>query len=118
MSISTIKSKLILLLVVLLTSFGILGYELNHLSSVGKVAAMRLVGMSEIKEHILQMRLEQRDYQIFFQQKNLDRYKEHYEDAVKKMETLSGQLLLKTNQEKLSPLKKVLRHGMLLMNSA
>ncbi len=29
MSISTIKSKLILLLVVLLTSFGILGYELN-----------------------------------------------------------------------------------------
>ena len=71
MSISTIKSKLILLLVVLLTSFGILGYELNHFASVGKAAALRLAGTSEIEEHILQMRLEQRNYQIYFQQKIL-----------------------------------------------
>ena len=106
MSISTIKSKLILLLVVLLTSFGILGYELNHLASVGKAAALRLAGTSEIEEHILQMRLEQRNYQIYFQQKNLDSYKEHYQDAVKQMETLSGQLFLKTNQEKVITIKK------------
>ena len=98
MSIATIKSKLAFLLVILLTSFGILGYELNHLSSVGKAAAMRLAGTSEIEEHILQMRLEQRNYQIYFQQKNLDSYKEHYQKAVQQMQTLSGLLLLKTNQ--------------------
>lgn len=106
MSISTIKSKLILLLVVLLTSFGILGYELNHLSSVEKAAVMRLAGTNEIEEHILQMRLEQRNYQIYFQQKNLDSYKEHYQRAIKQMEILSGELLLKANQEKVITIKK------------
>ena len=106
MTISTIKGKLTLLVMVLVVSFGILGYELEHLASGGKETAMRLVMTGEIEEHILQLRLEQRNYQIYFQQKDLDSYQENYKEAIKQIDILASVVLSPVNRDKLISLKK------------
>lgn len=47
---STIKSKLTLLLIVLLVGFGILGYEILKESHDAKMAATRLVTIATIEK--------------------------------------------------------------------
>ena len=114
MKIVTIKAKLILLLGILVLSFGILTYELNEIASNGKIMATRIMMVNEVKEHFFEMRLEQRNYQIYFQEKNLENYQKNYQESVKQIDTLLKILRSQENQNKLSKLKKELESWYIL----
>jgi len=109
MIILTIKGKLVFLLVLLLISFGILGYELKDTASNGKIMATRIMETNKIKEHILNMISAQRNYQIYFLEKDSDEFKKNYQEAMKKTDNLLNILRSKSNQEKLSEIKKELQ---------
>jgi methyl-accepting chemotaxis protein len=106
MKITTIKAKLILLLGILVISFGILTYELNEIANNGKIMATRIMMANEVKEHFFEMRLEQRNYQLYFQEKNLENYKKNYQESIKQIDNLLNILRNKSNQETLTKLKK------------
>jgi methyl-accepting chemotaxis protein len=71
-----------------------------------EMTAVRLVSIGKIEARILQMRMEQRNYQISFQQSALEGYKSNYEELIRQIDGLSGILLSKENQQKITLLKK------------
>lgn len=103
MLLNTIKGKLTLLLAILVIGFGFLGYQMVTMGNNAEMTAIRLVSMGKIEASILQMRLEQRNYQNYFQQSALDGYKKNYEEIIKQIDTLSTIL---SSQEKIQKLKK------------
>ncbi|MDD3344142.1 MAG: methyl-accepting chemotaxis protein [Sulfurospirillaceae bacterium] len=105
MSLHTIKGKLTLLLGVLILSVGFLGYQLVSMGNKAEMTATRLVSVGKIEARILQMRLEQRNYQSYFQQSALDGYKHNYEELIKQIDILSAILLSTANQQKILKLK-------------
>ncbi|WP_318526685.1 methyl-accepting chemotaxis protein [Sulfurospirillum oryzae] len=106
MILATIKGKLSLLLGLLALGFIALGYQVMTLSDNGKGIAVRFLAIQELESHVLTMRLEQRNVQIYYQQKNVDAYKEHYQQALKQMDILAGIFLSKVNQDKIAELRK------------
>ncbi|MBN1838627.1 MAG: methyl-accepting chemotaxis protein [Campylobacterales bacterium] len=109
MSFSTIKNKLTLLLIVLIVGFGLLGYEILKESHDAKMAATRLVTISTIEKLTLELRIEQRNYQVHFQAKSLEKYEKIYQTLLSDLETLKGMLLSKINHERIDALKKLLQ---------
>lgn len=106
---STIKSKLTLLLIVLLVGFGILGYEILKESHDAKMAATRLVTIATIEKLTLELRIEQRNYQVHFQAKNLEKYEKIYQDLLIDLDELKAMLLSKSNHDRIDALKKLLQ---------
>ena len=106
MSFSTIKGKLTLLLVALGLGFGILGYEIIKEGNDAKMTATRLVAIENLENSVLELRLEQRNYQIYFQKKNLDLYENVYQQLMKDFDTLSSMLESKVNRDRIANLKK------------
>jgi len=106
MLLATIKGKLTLLLGLLVLGFMALGYQIITLSDNGKGVATRFLAIQELESNVLKMRLEQRNTQIYYAQKNVDAYKENYQQALKQMNVLAGIFLSKVNQEKIAELRK------------
>ena len=106
MSLNTIKGKLTLLLAVLIIGVSFLGYQMVTMGNNAGMTATRLVSVGKIEARILQMRLEQRNYQSYFQQSALDSYKSNYEELIKQIDILSAILLSPDNQKKIQILKK------------
>ncbi|MDD2384825.1 MAG: hypothetical protein PHN18_11595 [Sulfurospirillaceae bacterium] len=106
MSLQTIKGKLTLLLTVLIIGVSFLGYQMVTMGNNAELTATRLVSVGKIEARILQMRLEQRNYQSYFQQSALDSYKSNYEELIKQIDILSAILLSPDNQKKIQILKK------------
>ncbi|AFL68859.1 methyl-accepting chemotaxis protein [Sulfurospirillum barnesii] len=109
MSFSTIKSKLTLLLLVLILGFGILGYAIVKEGNDAKMAATRLVTIATIEKLTLELRIEQRNYQIHFQAKNLENYEKIYQTLLTDLDELKSILLSKVNHERIDALKKILQ---------
>jgi len=106
---STIKSKLTLLLIVLLVGFGILGYEILKESHDAKMAATRLVTIATIEKLTLELRIEQRNYQVHFQAKSLEKYEKIYQTLLGDLDELKGILMSKVNHDRIDALKKLLQ---------
>lgn len=106
MSFSTIKSKLLLLFMVLMVGFIVLGYKMISVSDDSSRVASSLVAVGKINSHILEFRLRQRSYQLSAQQKDLDSYNQNYQEALKQMDILSSLLIKDENQDKLETLNK------------
>ena len=103
---ATIKGKLTLLLSVLIIGFSLLGYQMVNMGNNAENTAVRLVAIGKIEARILQMRMEQRNYQIYFQQSALEGYKSNYEELISQIDVLSTILLSEANQKKIALLKK------------
>ena len=108
MSFSTIKGKLTLLLVVLALGFGALGYEIIKEGNDAKMAATRLVTIANIEKLTLELRIEQRNYQVHFQTKNLEQYEKVYQQLLHDLDALKLMLLSKVNHDRIDVLKKLL----------
>jgi len=108
MSLSTIKGKLTLLLVVLALGFGVLGYEIIKEANDAKMAATRLVTIANIEKLTLELRIEQRNYQVHFLAKDLEQYEKIYQQLLHDLDTLKLMLLSKANHDRIDVLKKLL----------
>lgn len=106
MLLATIKGKLTLLLGLLVLGFLALGYQVMTLSNNGKGVATRFLAIQELESRVLKMRLEQRNTQIYYRQKDVDAYKENYQQSLKQMDILAGIFLSKINQDKIAELRK------------
>jgi len=108
MSFSTIKGKLTLLLVVLALGFCALGYEIIKEGNDAKMAATRLVTIANIEKLTLELRIEQRNYQVNFQAKNLEQYEKIHQQLLKDLDDLKRMLLSKVNHDRIDIIKKLL----------
>ncbi len=108
MSFSTIKGKLTLLLVVLILGFSALGYEIIKEGNDAKMAATRLVTIANIEKLTLELRIEQRNYQVHFQAKNLEQYETIYQQLQQDLDELKRMLLSKVNHDRIDVIKKLL----------
>ena len=108
MSFSTIKGKLTLLLVVLALGFCALGYEIIKEGNDAKMAATRLVTIANIEKLTLELRIEQRNYQVNFQVKNLEQYEKIHQQLLKDLDDLKRMLLSKVNHDRIDIIKKLL----------
>jgi methyl-accepting chemotaxis protein len=105
---STIKHKLIFLLAVIFLGFTALGIEMVKEGNDAKMAAIRLTKIAQIENLAMEQRIEQRNYQIYFQPKNLERYEEVFKTLIQELNDLKKILLSPKNHERIENLKKVL----------
>ena len=78
---TTIKGKLTLLLAVVILGFGILGYEMIKLSHDGKMAATRLLTISEVDLSLAQCMMELRGFQLLGKPERLKGFEDNYQIA-------------------------------------
>lgn len=103
---TTIKGKLLLLLAVLILGFGILGYEMIKLSNDGKMAATRLLAISEVDGSLAQCMMELRGFQLMGKPERLKGFEDNYQIAIKSIDSLVPILLSKVNQDKIASIKQ------------
>lgn len=107
MSLSSIKGKLTFLLVVLILGFSVLAYQAIKSGQDAKMAATRLVDIEEIVQLTMDLRIEERNYQVYFQAKNLERYEKLSQQLLDDLDALRLILLSKSNHERIEMLKKL-----------
>ena len=105
---STIKQKLIFLLAIIFLGFSAIGLEILKESNDAKMAATRLTNIAEIENLMLELRIQQRDFQLYFKQKNFDGYEQSYQKLQKDLEDLKAILMSPKNHERISNLQKLL----------
>ena len=108
MSLASIKNKLVFLLVIIFLGFSAIGVEIIKEANDAKMAAIRLTTIADIENSILELRIQQRDYQIYFKQNNLDRYEKIYQKLLADLEALKLILMSPQNHQRIESLKNVL----------
>ena len=108
MHLATIKNKLLFLLIIIFVGFSAIGYEILKEASDAKMAAIRLTNIADIEYLTLELRIQQRDYQIYFKQKNLDNYEKTYQKLLADLEALKIILMSPQNHKRIESLKGVL----------
>lgn len=101
---ATIKSKLLLLITVLIVCFGIFGYEILKSNNDGKMAAIRLSLIGKADTHLTSCMMELRGFQLLGKPQRLEGFDRHYKTTLDTLESLKPILLSKSNQETLSKL--------------
>lgn len=101
-----IKSKLILLLVVLIVGFIVLSYQIATLNTLAEVTATRLMSLKQIEADIAKFASEFRGYELYGKADKLQNYEKAYTDLIQQIDTLAKLLLSKNNQENLAKLKE------------
>ena len=105
---STIRGKLTLLLIVLCLGFSVLSYEIIKEGNDAKMAAIRLANIPEIEKLALLLRIEQRNYQVYFEAKSLEQYEKISQKILEELESLKSILLSEKNHERIESIKKSL----------
>jgi len=108
MYLSSIKNKLTFLLVIIFLGFSALGIEIVKEGSDAKLAAIRLTDIANIEKLTMELRIEQRDFQLYFQQKNLDHYEQIHLQLIRNLDALKAILMSPKNHELIENLKKTL----------
>lgn len=108
MRISTIKSKLVLLLVILGVGLGILGYETIKMAHDGKGVAIRFQLIGNLEANTLTCMMDLRGYQLLSNPKMIENYEASYQKIIKDIDKLATIFLSQVNQDKLANLKKSL----------
>ena len=88
MLLATIKNKLAFLLVIIFLGFSALGIESLKEGNDAKMAATRLSTIPEIEKLAMELRIEQRDFQLYFKQSNLDRYEQIFQKLLSDLDAL------------------------------
>lgn len=102
---STIKSKLLLLMVVLVVGFMALAYVVVKLNNDGKMAAIRLSAIGEVETHMSRSMMELRGFQLLGTNEKLEMFEKNYKEAMDKINALLPILISKANQETIAKLK-------------
>lgn len=105
---STIKNKLAFLLVIIVLGFSALGMESLKEGNDAKMAATRLSNIPEIEKLALELRIEQRNYQLYFKQTHLDRYEQIFQNLMRDLEALKQILMSPQNHQRIETLKTLL----------
>ncbi|WP_318526698.1 methyl-accepting chemotaxis protein [Sulfurospirillum oryzae] len=108
MLLGTIKNKLAFLLVIIFLGFSALGIESLKEGNDAKMAATRLTNIADIENLTLELRIEQRDYQLYFKQINFDRYEKTYQQLITDLDALKLILMSSQNHQRIETLKKLL----------
>lgn len=103
---TTIKSKLMLLLVVLVIGFSILGYEMLKTSNDGKMAATRLMQISQIEARMAEAMMELRGFQLLAQVERATMYEAYYQDTVHLLDTLFPTIRSQASKDLVTRVKK------------
>jgi len=106
MSLSTIKGKLVLLLVILGLGFGVIGFTSLKIAEDAKGVATRFQLIGNLEAKVLACMLDLRGFQIFKQVKIAQSYQDGYTSLVKDIDLLATILKRKVNQDRLVQLKK------------
>ena len=106
---STIKNKLAFLLVIIFLGFSALGIESLKEGNDAKMAATRLSTIPEIEKLALELRIEQRNFQLYFKQANLDRYEQVFQNLMSDLEALKNILMSPQNHQRIETLKTLLK---------
>lgn len=89
MRLRTIKEKLMLLLIVLLVGMSFLGYQLKSMGYNAEMTATRLVAVGKLEALFLKLKMEQRNYQIYFKEDALVEYKKYNTELIKQVDILA-----------------------------
>ncbi|WP_041958081.1 methyl-accepting chemotaxis protein [Sulfurospirillum arsenophilum] len=108
MLLATIKNKLAFLLIIIFLGFSALGLESLKEGNDAKMAAIRLTNIADIENTMMALRVEQRDYQLYFKQTNLDRYEKTYQQLIGDLDALKLILQSPSNHQRIETLKKLL----------
>lgn len=108
MLLATIKNKLAFLLVIIFLGFSALGIESLKEGNDAKMAATRLSTIPEIEKLAMELRIEQRDFQLYFKQSNLDRYEQIFQKLLSDLDALKLMLMSPQNHQRIETLKKLL----------
>ncbi len=108
MFLSSIKNKLAFLLVIIFLGFSALGIEILKEGSDAKLAAIRLTDIAEIEKLTMELRIEQRDFQLYFQDKNLERFEQVHQQLIHDLDALKAILMSPKNHERIENLKTIL----------
>ena len=103
---STIKNKLMLMLIVLVLGFSSIGYLMLKMGTDAKMAAIRLTMIGEISADINACMMELRGFNLLANPKTLERYIIAYTKVNKNLEALLSILTSKVNQDRIIALQK------------
>lgn len=106
MRLRTIKEKLMLLLIVLLVGMGFLGYQLKSMGYNAEMTATRLVAVGKLEALFLKLKMEQRNYQIYFKESALVEYKKYNAELIKQLDILAEVLSDNGSKQRLETLKQ------------
>ncbi|KIM03116.1 MAG: chemotaxis protein [Sulfurovum sp. FS06-10] len=106
MFLTIIKRKLSLLLLVLILSFGILGYILIKTANDSRGTAIRLSLISKFNIALVQSMMELEGYQLQGKDERLNEFEKNYFEATKALETLYILSISKVNQGKITLVKQ------------
>lgn len=106
MSLTTIKGKLTLLLLVLVLGFGVLGYQVVKAVNDGKMAAIRLSTIGDVDAGLSACMMELRGFQLMCNPNRLEGFEKQYKAATKSIEELRPILTSKANQDRIATLQK------------
>jgi len=102
---STIKNKLMLILLVLILGFSVLGYLTVKISDNAKATATRLIMIGQIETDVYACMMDLRGFQLLGNPKTLERYTASYAAVNKELDSLLAILLSEVNQERIVRLK-------------
>jgi methyl-accepting chemotaxis protein len=105
---ATIKNKLLLLLGIIFLGFFVLGLGMAKEGYDAKMAATRLVKIQELEYIAMELRVELRNYQLYFELKDLERYEAVFLKLSKELEELKAILESPKNHERINNIKKAL----------
>ena len=102
---STIKNKLMLILVILSIGFSIFGYLTVKMGGDAKMAATRLMIIGQTSTNIHACMMELRGFQLLSNPNALDRYRVAYTSVNNSLDSLLPILLSRVNQDRIIRLK-------------
>ena len=108
MFLATINNKLVFLLAIIFLGFSAIGYEIIKEANDAKMAAIRLTTIAEIENATLELRIQQRDYQIYFKPVNLENYEKTYQKLLSDLDELKTILMSSSNHKRIETLKSLL----------
>ena len=108
MFLATINNKLVFLLAIIFLGFSAIGYEIIKEANDAKMAAIRLTTIAEIENATLELRIQQRDYQIYFKPVNLENYEKTYRKHLADLDELKTILMSSSNHKRIETLKSLL----------
>ena len=108
MSLATINNKLAFLLAIIFIGFSAIGYEIIKEANDAKMAAIRLTNIAGIENSIFELRIHQRDYQIYFKPNHLENYEKTYQKLLVDLDELKTILMSPSNHKRIETLKNIL----------
>ncbi|MDD5161162.1 MAG: HAMP domain-containing methyl-accepting chemotaxis protein [Sulfuricurvum sp.] len=104
-NLSTIKGKLIALMALSFVTYATLGYLAYSNNKDAKKTAERMVLLGDIRAHTNAALMELRGYQLLFNQKNVDEYKERVAKLGEAIDKLSAITRSQENKDRLANIK-------------